>query len=656
MAKYFVNRGGGRAPEGPFEEEQILKLIAAKKLISGDICKVGGLRFQKLASHPPFAEALRAAGVAVPQEEPKPRIAAPAKSANRGLLLGAVLAIFALAIGAVAIGGYVMFNNGATPIHSAVPADTELLVEARDLHSLLGQLAKVRAIDARGLPDAHTWDDATQAASDTFGLPKARAAELLLAATTFGVAARKLEAVPEAGVFCGFSNARAVNALLTEPRFKYQGLVAKSGRKYTLSAVPAPPAASLNNLRRTLLSLGVDGTSATLVWFETSKILFYGSPSLAEAVAHTLALDVPGLEQSTAFKSTQQDVPQSASFSGYFDSSKLQANDPRFSSWFGADAKTTGPIAGSLEILPAGVLTHLTAHAATSAAPTSAPPPTLDLSARLPNATLAFVQLTSSAASGAEREQRLLDRIAAVDPSAAASVRAQLEQLEQRWSLKIADIFAAFGGQSAAALVAAPDSSFPSLEPGKLAQGLAVEQVFAVRDEAALRASAQSVADQLGRVPGLFTIKNDANGHSLTLFDGSLAARVSFDSGFGVLAFGSPALVERAARAFSAHESALDALPEYQRARSAFPASSSLFGWADAGRITTLLQTNSTIAVQPWHYSYDLVHALQLTGPDRVTAAVALSSEHRGNGDIYRFDGLNLPILAALVALHGLAP
>ena len=115
MPKYFVNRGGGRVPEGPFEEQQIVRLILAGKLKAGYVCEQGLQRFTPLEDHPLFKSALAQVGV-VPEPEALEARARPAarqhKGTSRGMLFGAVLAFFGLAIGAVAIGTYVMFNTG----------------------------------------------------------------------------------------------------------------------------------------------------------------------------------------------------------------------------------------------------------------------------------------------------------------------------------------------------------------------------------------------------------------------------------------------------------------------------------------------------------------------------------------------------------------
>ena len=650
MAKFFVNRGGGRAPEGPFEEAQIIRLIAAKKLTSGDVCLVGNLRFMALSQHPPFAQALREAGVEVPVEAVKPRARAP-KGTNRGLLFAAVLCIFGLGIAAVAIGSYVMFSNGAMPIRAAVPTDTELLVEAQSVRELVSDFEKLRVVDPEKIIGKDPFAQTATALTEALAVPSVRSKELVLALTGAGFAARKLETEPEHGVFLSFTNGGAVNALLALPRFKYRGLVAKNGRKYTLSAATKPPPADANALERALFALSVDGQSATLVWFETSKILFWGSPSFAEPVARVLSLDVPGLEQSTPFRVAQPAPKNKPNISAYLAASKL-IRDPRIVRWLPDDANHLQAFAGALTLVPEGVATHLLAHVDVGGQYTPTTP--LELAQRLPAETLAYLAFTLNAGdTGAAREQMLLDRIARTDARVGAHINSAVDQLEAQFGFKLADFLGAFGDRAALSLVAPEDYSLALGDPRQLAQGIALEQIFAVKDEAVLRATLKAALTQVTRVPGLVTLKEEADGFTLTTVDGSLTAEARFADGLGLVAFGGVAPVARAVRAFTKKENTLDAQAAYHAARAATSPPTVLDVWLDAGRVLALTQNNPLLALQPGEPSFDLLGALRTAGPDRVTASFGVSRQPGSSGLDYRVEGLNLPLFAVLASLHG---
>jgi len=652
MAEFFVNRGGGRAPEGPFDETQIIRLIAAKKLVSADICRVGALRFTKLSAHPPFARALREAGVEVKAEAVEPRAARAPKNTNRGLLLGAVLCIFGLGIAAVGIGSYVMFSNGAMPIRAAVPTDTELLFEARSVRELASDIAQLRIVDAEKLLGKQPLADAATAIANAFGVSKARSKELVLALTGAGLAARKLEVAPEAGAFLSFTSAAAVNALVASPRFKYQGLVAKNGRKYQLARASAAPSAEASALERSLDAAQLDGQTDTLVWFETSKVLFVGSPALAEAVARVLSLDVPGLEQSPAFQTAQRDLARNPNLSGYLDLSAM-AEKPGLRGWLASIDPMPGPLSASATFAPAGIVTRFVVHEAKPATPAVGPSP-LEFGARLTAETLAYAALTiDGALSGAERQQRLLARLAAADPRLGEQAGAALAQLETRTELKFADLLGSFGDRAALALLVPDDYALTLTGPQQLARALALEQVFAVKDEAALRAAAKQAVTSLARVPGLFSIHETADGYALATIDGSLAAELHFAGGFGFCAVGSPSLVARATLAFSKHENTLANQAAYRFAHTALANANEADLWLDAGRMSELGEASALIAPRPGEAAFDLMHALQTKGPERISASLTLARERDARGDVYRVEGLNLPLIAAIVALRG---
>ncbi|HEX3853312.1 MAG TPA: hypothetical protein VHW01_20250, partial [Polyangiaceae bacterium] len=252
-----MNRGGGRVPEGPFEEPQIVRLILAGKIKSGHVCEEGNQRFFPIEGYPPFAEALAKAGVlpALPPlavRKPKPGKA----SSNRGTLLGALMAFFGLAIGAVAIGTYTMFSTGGTPAHAALPSDTELLVEIPNVPRFAGDLAKVRALDAPSLVSKQFLGDLAAELSSTFGVSKTQASALIAAASSLGFGARKLASAPEGGVVLTFDTATPVNTFMQSKRFKYTGLVSKNGRIYQLLALP-DSTGNAGELRATLAGLNV---------------------------------------------------------------------------------------------------------------------------------------------------------------------------------------------------------------------------------------------------------------------------------------------------------------------------------------------------------------------------------------------------------------
>jgi hypothetical protein len=652
MARFYVNRGGGRVPEGPFEEEQIILLILAGKVRSGHVSSVGSQRFFPLAGHPPFARALADAGVAPDPTATAPRASLGTKNTSRGLLLGAVLSIFGLALAAVAIGTYVMFSVGGMPIRAAVPMDTELLVEVRSVPTLLADLRRVRAVDAARFLNAHSLDDAALALTGSFRLPTPLAKKLISSASSLGVAGRKLAGAAEGGVLLSFSDAAPVNVLFSTSRFKYTGLVAKSGRRYMLSAGAPAPSTNVDQTRRSLDALSLGAGDTGIFWFETSKILFIGSASFAESVARAVSLDMPSLEQAPGFKAAQQALGNKPNVSGYFDAAKLATvSDPKIKAFIDGDLGRLEPVSASLELVPAGALTRFLVQAKVDAGSPESTVHAARLSVidRLPAETFAYAAaVTKADLSGAELEKRLLGQIAAADPAAAERASAVLAGAEQRLHLQLSETLGAIGDQGALAVLAPADYSLALGEPQQMLSTLAVVYAQALKDEAPARAACKALQTELGASPGAFSLKADADGYFLTSSDGTLGAQLRVSNGYLFAAAGSPTLVDRAWRAFSRGENTLVTEPAQRAARAALPSTAQLAVWIDAGRIGDAIQKNPILAMGFRGVDLSAVH---WTGPDRVTAALTISSERKAGLDTYRIEALNLPVFAGLLAL-----
>jgi hypothetical protein len=654
MAKFYVNRGGGRVPEGPFEEQQIVRLILAGKLRSGHVSEVGSQRFFPIESHPRFARALAEAGTApvvvVPLQVKRPGT----KNASRGLLLGAVLSIFGLALAAVAIGSYVMFSNGGMPARGAVPQDVELFFEVTSVPQTLAHLRNVRTLDADKLAGKRLLGDAAADLSSSFGISEAKADALILAATSVGIAGRKLSSAPEGGLFLTFSNASPMNTLLASKRFKYVALVARNGRKYQLSAEAPEPNANPSATRRTLAGLSLGTPATALFWFETSKVLFVGSQSFAESVARVLSLDVPSLQLSPAFQAAQRDVSGTPDAIGYLDPKKLTAvSDPRLTTLLGY-AHGSGPVSASFLLMPAGLLTRFTGHIAGAAASQGAlttPALALSLSDRLPAETFAYATAVSKTLlSGAELQKLMLEQIASADPERADDVRAGIALIEQRLHVNFTELLSSIGDEGAVAVVAPQDYSLALGSPEQMLASFALVGVLALKDEAPLRSLLKQWKIELGPLASQYQIQEEADGYALTPNDKALglSAQLRFTKGTLFVALGSSTLVERSWRAFSAGENTLASDAAHRAARAALPSSAQAVAWVDAARVISTVQKNPFLAPRVGHLGEGV---LRLTGPNRLTAGFALSGEPESGGYRYRVDALNLPVFYEALGL-----
>jgi hypothetical protein len=666
MARFFVNRGGGRVPEGPFEEQQIIRLILAGKIRSGHACEEGLLRFTRLESHPQFAQALAQAGVTVaaaPSATVQRTATRPNAAFSRGTLLGALMAFFGLAIGGVALGTYIMLNTGGMPVHEALPSNTELLVEVASVQRFVEDLSLVQVIDADKLASKQLLSDAATALSATFGVSGAQANALVLAASSLGVGARKLGSAPEAGVVLTFSSGTPVNGFLQSKRFTYTGLVSRNGRKYQLAAAPSEPGANDDRARRALLGLKLDPQHTALVWFETSKVLFVGSPSFAEDVARALSLDAPSLARDPKFQAAKREFPDTADAVVYFDPAPLTAtSDARLKSILDGYVGKAQPATASMKLGPAGLVAHIVARFA--APDVAGAPPLTALSAaepltiidRLPNETFAYVaSVTKTQLSGSELRRLLLEQVAKSDPDTARQVTTALAQLEEQLQTHFDDVLGSIGDQGALAVLAPTDYSLSLAQPSQIAADFAVVYLQALKDEAPARALLGQLKQHFGALVDKAQIHEDPDGYSVLPNDDSLnvSLQLHFVKGYLCLAVGHTPLVTRSLRALATGEGLLSADPAHQAARKALPTSAQLFAWVDAGRIVSTALKNPVLAPRLHDFGFDRSD-IRWTGANRVTAGLAASAELQKGVYTYRVDSLNMPVFAGDFLAAGL--
>lgn len=94
---WYVNMSGQTA--GPYDDAAVINLIRSGQLVRGNVCPVGSQQWVDLASHPPFADALRSAAPPPPPPSPQSAVVATAPGEGFGytillLPLGATVLIW----------------------------------------------------------------------------------------------------------------------------------------------------------------------------------------------------------------------------------------------------------------------------------------------------------------------------------------------------------------------------------------------------------------------------------------------------------------------------------------------------------------------------------------------------------------------------------
>ena len=419
----------------------------------------------------------------------------------------------------------------------------------------------------------------------------------------------------------------------------------------------APPPGPPRALGQILTALALDSATTQLVWFETSKVLFVGSPRFAESVARVVSLDAPSIEQSPGFRDAQGDFRDQPNAIGYLALSKgvvASDHDNPAQALFDDYLKACGPITASFKLGPAGLVSRFVARSQ-KGSPT---PPALFAAAqpltiidRLPAETFAYTAwVTKTELSGAELKKQLLAQLTAAEPTLAPQLIAQLEQAEQRLQLHFDQILGSIGDQAAVAVLAPPEYSLTLADPPRMLAQFALVYVQALKDDAPLRALAKQEVAELALLGNQYQVQADPDGYLVTPKDDLLgvSAQLRFVSGYFYLAIGGAPLLARSLRAFTAGESTLATAPAARAARAALPGTAQLLAWVDAGRIVDTVQKNPLLASQVGRYD---LGALRWTGPDRITAGFALTTEQRDGISTYRVDALNIPVFAGIPQL-----
>ncbi|HEY5374660.1 MAG TPA: hypothetical protein VIK01_13325, partial [Polyangiaceae bacterium] len=129
--------------------------------------------------------------------------------------------------------------------------------------------------------------------------------------------------------------------------------------------------------------------------------------------------------------------------------------------------------------------------------------------------------------------------------------------------------------------------------------------------------------------------------------------QLHFVKGYLCLAVGNTPLAQRSLRALSSGESTLGAEPAHKAARAALPSTAQLFAWVDAGRVLRVVLENPLLSPRVRDIGLDGAR-IRWTGADRVTTALAVSTELQNGVYTYRADTLNLPVFAGIFAAAGM--
>ncbi len=690
-AMYYLSRGG--APEGPFEEARLVYMIACGELTQGGVCAVGQQAWSPLHAVPALAQALAARsapqvygpppGQAVahgdappPAAAAQPQYNSPAvqpfarKKSNRGLLFVALGAFFLLLAAGAAGAAYLMFfsSGGARSIRASVPQNSELFIEVPSVHQLVADLHDVQFLDTSLRDDKQLFDSAADSIAKAFDISTSEAFTLLASAETLGIAGRKLATEPELVLALGMKNASPVEALLKSARFSALGTVGTTGKRYQLTQKQLPPSAGQDALLKGLADAQIAAVGeAALVWFPRTKLLTIGSDTLVRDLAQVIESGSPSIQDNAAFQAARKDFDASARLTLFVDPNLYTTiTDPKLRQVIDAYFKPAGSITGSVRVKAAGFLTRFIGRVQGDKLPRAAtyePPHALDLGARLPAETVAYLDLAAtSKLSGADAQKLLLDQLSTLNPQSRASVEQGLHQIEAQLGVTAAKLFEGVGGQSVLGLSATPGVSLEALGVGpQTAANFNLTWVLELKDASEYKKLAAQLKQKLLPAFHEVTVTEDATGGFSVAARGlplAVGLRAKFLDKYLFVTAGSNTLADRAEAAFSRGERTLKDDPAHQTALANLPDTEHVLLWIDTGRVADTLQKSPLVRAQLAQNGVSL-DKIKLTGPERVVSALSVRSEVQNEVWTYQLDALNLQALAPLGAagaLHGALP
>ena len=222
--------------------------------------------------------------------------------------------------------------------------------------------------------------------------------------------------------------------------------------------------------------------------------------------------------------------------------------------------------------------------------------------------------------------------------------------METLLGVSVSKLIDSVGGQTVIGVSATPATSFVGLSatPQSLGQ-FNLTWVLELKDPAEFQKLAAGLRSKL--LPTVREVAVTPDGTGFSLAPRGLAVpvtmRVKFLDKYLFVTAGLSTLCDRAEAAFSKGERSLKDDPGHKSALAALPDKVHFLMWVDTGRIGDTLMQNPLMRSQLLEsgLSLDKIH---MTGPDRITSALAVQSEVAGEVWTYKMEALNFQALAPL--------
>lgn len=608
---------------------------------------------------PPAAGYGQAAPGGLPGQPARKTIPEQQKSGGRALVLVGLVGVLLVFLAGTAIGAYLLFfaSGGAPKMAASMPRDSEMLIEVSSVPQLIADFKDVEYLDISLRDDKKVFDDTADSFAKAFDVPLADARSFLVSSRSIGFAARKLSTRAEAAFAVGFSSAGSVEALLKSPRFIASGALGQTGKRYQLTKKALQSSVGSDILLKGLADAELGIGKEVLVWFPEQQLLAFGAEAFVSDLAKVIEQGAASIETNPSFQAAAKDFDAGARLSAFLDPTVFSSiDDAKVKELVDGYFKPAGPLTGMLTVKPAGFVTSVTGRIMGSKLPkgsTYQAPAKLTLANRLPAETFAYVSFqTETKLTGAEVQKLILEQLEAAEPRSRREVEQGLQQLEQLLGVSVVKLVDGLGAEAALGLAAPADIA---LDASVIAQGpqaaakLNVTWVQQLKDDGEYKRLAAQLKQKV--VPGVREVSMTEDGPGFALAPRGAAPPISlrvkfFDKHLFITAGGNT-LCDRAEAAFSKSDRALKDDAAHVSALASLPAEQHFRLWLDTGRVADTLFKNPLLRARATESGMQL-EKFRLSGPQRVTSALAVRSEVQNEVWTYRIDALNLQALAPL--------
>ncbi len=573
------------------------------------------------------------------------------------IALGAVaLLLFAGVVGAVVY--FVVFSKPAPHLARYCPKSTSLYFEMPSPKKSILSASKMKPLDESRVDEKKMMDETIGSFAGAFTMSREAAKEVVDGIDAMAFAARDTNGSGKAVGIISFSNPAAAEKLLRSVRFSDEGPYGGSGgKKYKLERRPSASVPAGTNLFEMGLSdMAMTSSKDTLVWFPKAKLLVFGDDPMVTDVDRVIAGGSDSLEQNDAYKTAKRNFESGSDMAFFFDLHDLDDTKGTTSQkLLDSYLKGRQPVTGAVKIVRAGIMMDMHGTLSGSAMPPDDLAPKaakLSFPHKLPADTVAYMAMSmKTKMTAAAIRSMWIERMGDSDPAMAKAFKDSLDSMERSMGFSFLDIVDMVGDEIAFGILLDPTFKLDTTNgiTDEL-NNFGMVYAIATKDDAKARMILSKIRTKLEdptlapilKVRALGTDGFEVDWQTTAAYPiPNLTVKYDGKQVIAVLANGS--LTTRAFDALQKGKGTLGDEKAHELAFGALPQDANYYMWLDTGRITSVMMDGMSHVKKGAMTSMLPLDAIRLTGPDRVTSALAVRATPKNGNWAFDMDSLNLP-------------